>query len=37
VSWDRRDAAGQPVSGGLYFYRLEANGRALTRKLVVSD
>ena len=37
VSWDRRDAAGQPVSGWLYFYRLEANGRALTRKLVVSD
>ena len=32
--WDGRDAAGAVASGGIYFARLEAQGRTLTTKLV---
>jgi hypothetical protein len=32
VPWDR---GGQEVSGGVYFYRLEAAGRAISRKMVI--
>ncbi len=35
VSWDARDAYGQPVGAGVYFYRLEAPEMALTRKMVL--
>jgi hypothetical protein len=35
VRWDGRDAAGRPLASGVYFYRLEATGRVLTRKLVL--
>ena len=33
--WDGRDAAGSPVSSGVYFYRLTAGNRTLTKKMVV--
>ena len=35
VSWDGRDDRGQKVSGGVYFYKLEAGGHRLTDRLVV--
>ena len=35
VSWDTRDKAGHSVPGGVYFFRLEAQGRSLTRRAVV--
>jgi hypothetical protein len=35
VRWDGRDAAGRALASGVYFYRLEAAGRVLTRKLVL--
>ncbi len=31
--WDGRDAVGTPVGSGLYFVRLEALGRVLTRRM----
>ena len=33
--WDGRDAQGRRVPTGVYFYRLEAGGEVLTRKLMV--
>ena len=36
VEWNRRAADGSPVAGGIYFYRLEAGDRVVTRKMVVS-
>jgi len=33
--WDGRDAAGQLVASGIYFYSLEANGKTLTDKIVM--
>ncbi|HBE73662.1 MAG TPA: hypothetical protein DDW31_06215 [candidate division Zixibacteria bacterium] len=35
VKWDGRDDRGQKVSGGVYFYKLEAGGHRLTDRLVV--
>ena len=35
VRWDGRNETGQPVASGSYFYRLEAEGFRLTRKLVL--
>jgi len=35
VPWDGRDAAGRAVVSGVYFYRLQADGSLLTRKLTV--
>jgi hypothetical protein len=35
VSWDGRDAAGQRVAAGVYFYRLEAEFGTLTKKMTV--
>jgi hypothetical protein len=32
--WRARDAAGRTVPNGLYFYRLHAEGRTITRKLL---
>jgi hypothetical protein len=34
--WDLRDAAGRPVGAGLYFARLEVEGRALARRIAVA-
>ncbi|MBZ0268986.1 T9SS type A sorting domain-containing protein [bacterium] len=33
--WDGRDASGQAVSNGVYFYRLTAAGKSLTKKMTV--
>jgi hypothetical protein len=35
ATWDGRDASGREVAAGTYFYRLDARGGSLTRKLVV--
>lgn len=35
VTWDGTDAQGQPVSSGVYFYRLQAGSFSKTRKMVV--
>jgi len=35
VRWDGRDVTGRALASGVYFYRLEASGRVLTRKLVL--
>jgi hypothetical protein len=35
LTWDGRDERGRPVASALYFVRLESDGRALTRRLVV--
>ena len=34
VQWDGRDQAGSAVSSGVYFYRLEAGGEAVTGRVV---
>jgi len=35
VQWNGRDDRGAPVSTGVYFYRLEAGKRTLTRKMLL--
>jgi hypothetical protein len=35
INWDGRDAGGDRVSAGVYFYRLTAAGETLTRKMTV--
>jgi predicted outer membrane repeat protein len=35
LTWDGRDTAGHRVSPGVYFYRLEAGARQISRKLVI--
>jgi hypothetical protein len=35
VLWDGRDSQGVSLASGVYFYRLEAGGRVLTRRLVL--
>jgi len=35
VIWDGRDDTGQTVSSGVYLYRLEADGRSETRKMML--
>jgi hypothetical protein len=34
IAWDGRAADGRPVPAGIYFYRLAAGSRSVTRKLV---
>jgi len=34
-TWDGRDATGAAVGGGVYWYRVEANGESAVKKLVV--
>ncbi len=33
--WDGRNALGQPASAGVYFYRLDADGRSSSRRMVL--
>ena len=35
VTWDLRDASGARVADGIYFIRLEVEGRRITRRLAV--
>ncbi len=35
TEWDGRDKGGNAVAGGVYFYRLTAGNRTLTRKAVL--
>jgi hypothetical protein len=35
VRWDGKDDAGREVASGVYFYRLEAAGEVVTRKMVL--
>ena len=35
VRWDGRGRDGTPVSGGVYFVRLEAAGRSQSRKVLL--
>jgi|GEM_PF-4853465 len=37
VVWDGNDNRGNKVSGGVYFYRLEANGKKMTKKMVLME
>ena len=34
VSWDGRDALGQPVSAGVYLYKLQAGKEITTKKMI---
>lgn len=36
VRWDGRDQFGRALPAGIYFYRLQAGGEALTRKLLLA-
>ena len=35
IYWDRRNASGESVSSGVYFYRLQAGDHSQTRKMVI--
>ena len=35
MTWNGADASGRPVGSGVYFYRLETNGGAGARKMVL--
>lgn len=35
VTWNGTDSHGNPVSSGVYFYRLKAGGKTLTKKMVL--
>ncbi len=35
VSWDGRNAQGQKVANGMYLYRLESEGRTLSKKMLI--
>jgi flagellar hook assembly protein FlgD len=35
VRWNGRDSSGNPVSSGVYLYRLEAGGKSETRKMIL--
>ena len=33
--WDGRNAFGEPVASGVYYYQLETDGQSLLRKMVI--
>jgi len=35
ITWDGRDQTGEAIASGVYFYRLVAGDRAITKKMVV--
>jgi hypothetical protein len=35
VEWNARDSRGNPVSSGVYFYRIQTNGKTMSRKMVL--
>jgi flagellar hook assembly protein FlgD len=35
LQWNGRDDAGLSVGSGVYFYRLQGGGRAITRKMLL--
>lgn len=35
INWDGKNKEGEDVSSGIYYYRFEANDRAITKKMVV--
>ncbi len=35
VTWDGKNSAGMEVPGGVYFYRLTANGKTMTKKMML--
>jgi len=35
VNWDGKTNAGDPLATGVYFYRLDAAGTTITRKLAI--
>jgi len=35
AAWDGRDGQGRRVASGVYFYKLEANGKALRKKMIL--
>jgi hypothetical protein len=35
VPWNGRDEDGRAVASGVYFYRLEVGGEALTKRMVL--
>jgi hypothetical protein len=35
TTWDGRDTDGNPARSGVYFYRLEANGKSEAKKMVI--
>ena len=35
--WDGRDARGERLGSGIYFYRLEAQGSSVVRKMVLAQ
>jgi flagellar hook assembly protein FlgD len=35
ATWNGRDATGQAAPAGVYFYRLDAGGQSLTRRMTL--
>ena len=35
VNWNGNDESGKPVASGIYFYRLEADGKSMGKRMVL--